>query len=341
MNDDTTVDPTLRAVAARYFDRVESRPLPRSLTLAAPSFVRARPGFRAVRALAAVAMFVGISAALTIVILVTRNLASTAPAHTQAPQASSVPTYPPSSCGARIEPTPTNGIAEYPVRGLDNIGPAVTGPDGNVWFVGGALSGENGDREVVGRVTPAGKITLYSIPGNPGEGFDGIAAGPGGYVWFSVGTGDTIGRLTPGTGHMELFPVHVPTASPSATPVHTQTIDMVSGPGGDIWFDVESRSEAPGPEATVRSGASLRPASSRSLLFQGPGDRWAFKWVPTATCIAGSLLRSERRRAARSPGTHRARRWCESHRPGRSQSSARTAHCSMATRLDRMAAGGG
>jgi streptogramin lyase len=238
MNDDTTVDPTLRAVAVRYFDRVESRPLPRSLTLAAPSFVRARPGFRAVRALAAVAMFVGISAALTIVILVTRNLASTAPAHTQAPQASSVPTYPPSSCGARIDPTPTNGIAEYPVRGLDNIGPAVTGPDGNVWFVGGALSGENGDREVVGRVTPAGKITLYSIPGNPGEGFDGIAAGPGGYVWFSVGTGDTIGRLTPGTGHMELFPVHVPTASPSATPVHTQTIDMVSGPGGDIWFDV-------------------------------------------------------------------------------------------------------
>ena len=86
MNDDIAIDPTMRAVAAQYFDRVENRPVPRSLTLAEPSFGSARRGFRLVRGLAAVALFVAISVALTIVILVTRNLAATSPAHPQAPQ---------------------------------------------------------------------------------------------------------------------------------------------------------------------------------------------------------------------------------------------------------------
>jgi streptogramin lyase len=250
MNDDITIDANLRAIAGRYFDGIENRPLPRSLTLAAPSFASAQGGSRVVRGLAAAAVFVAISAALTIVILVTRNLTATAPAHTQAPQGA--PTFPTQVCGGRPSPTATTGIVEYPVPGLDNIGPAVTGPDGNVWFVGGALNGENGDREIVGRVTPAGKITMYSIPGNPGEGFDGIATGPGRYVWFSVGTGDTIGRLAPATGHIDLFPVNVPLVSPSAQPVHTQTIDMVAGPDGNLWFDVSQVGGAgPGTDGQI------------------------------------------------------------------------------------------
>ena len=250
MNDDITIDPSLRAIAGQYFDRVENRPLPRSLTLAAPSFGSAQRGFRVLRGLAAAAVFFAISAALTIVILVTRNLAATAPARTQPPQGA--PTFPTQVCGPALSPTPTTGIAEYPDPGLDNIGPAVTGPDGDVWFVGGALNGENGDREVVGRVTPAGKITLYSILGNPGEGFDGIAAGPGRYIWFSVGTGDTIGRLAPATGHIDLFPIHVPPVSPSAMPVHTQTIDMVAGPDGNLWFDVSQVGGAgPGTDGQI------------------------------------------------------------------------------------------
>jgi streptogramin lyase len=64
------------------------------------------------------------------------------------------------------------------------------------------------------------------------------SAGPGGDVWFSVGSGDTLGRLAPATGHIDLFPVQVPPASPSTKPVHTQTIDMVAGPDGNVWFDV-------------------------------------------------------------------------------------------------------
>src|SRR6202035_1602663 len=125
-DDDIAIDPTMRAVAAQYFDRVENRPLPRSLTLAAPSFGSARRGFRLVRGLAAVALFVAISAALTIVILATRNLAATSPAHPQIPQiAPSLPTFPTSPCGPWPRPTPTTGIAEYPVPGLDNMGPAV------------------------------------------------------------------------------------------------------------------------------------------------------------------------------------------------------------------------
>jgi virginiamycin B lyase len=240
MNDEITIDDRLRTIADRYFAGVENRPLPPSLTLTNSSFHGARSGSGLVRGLAAVAVFVAISAALTIVILVTRNLAAMSPAHTQVPQG--VPSFPnitmPPVCGGTPSPTSTSGIAEYRVPGMDNVGPVVSGPDGNLWFVGGASTTSSGDREVIGRVTPAGKITIYSVPGNPGEGVDGIAAGPGGDVWFSVGTGDTIGRLAPATGHIDLFPLHVPLASPSARPVHTQTIDMVAGPDGNVWFDV-------------------------------------------------------------------------------------------------------
>ena len=46
MNDDITIDANLRAIAGRYFDGIENRPLPRSLTLAAPSFASAQRGSR-------------------------------------------------------------------------------------------------------------------------------------------------------------------------------------------------------------------------------------------------------------------------------------------------------
>ena len=269
-DDDITIDPALRAVADRYFERVEHRPLPSSLTFATPRFDNAHRGSGLMRGLATVAVFAAVSAALTIVILVTRNLAATSPAHTQAPQGGPIPTFPTEVCGGRPTPTPTTGITEYVVPGLDTTGPAVSGPDGNVWFIGGVSTGAAGDREVVGRVTSAGKITLYSVPGNPGEGFDGIAAGPGGDIWFSVGTGDAIGRLAPATGHIDVFPVHVPPVSPSAKPVHTQTIDMVAGPDGNLWFDVSQvGGAAPGTDGQI---GRITPAGVITLFaLPGPG----------------------------------------------------------------------
>jgi hypothetical protein len=128
-----------------------------------------------------------------------------------------------SGCAAAPgQPTPppvteTTNIVEYKVPGLGGIERLTTGPDGNLWFVGGG-GGPSGFTEVVGRITPAGKITLYHPPGNPGMAFDGITAGPDGNVWFTESTADTIGRLVPATGRIDSFHVSLPPPPPSAPP---------------------------------------------------------------------------------------------------------------------------
>src|SRR5215469_5239421 len=45
------------------------------------------------------------------------------------------------------------------------------GPDKNVWFVAGSTS--------VGRISPNGGVTIFSVPGQPQD----TAAGPDGNVW--------------------------------------------------------------------------------------------------------------------------------------------------------------
>ena len=135
-----------------------------------------------------------------------------------------------------ISPSPaviTTGIAEYKAPGLIGIEQLGAGPDGNLWFVGiSAIS-----KEVVGRMTPGGNFTLY--PMNTGASFDGIASGPDGSIWFTESTALRIGRLVPSTGQIFEFAVPVPPSPPSASPPNTQATDIVVGPDGALWFDVQ------------------------------------------------------------------------------------------------------
>ena len=132
--------------------------------------------------------------------------------------------------------TAPSSLVEYQVPGLTSVGQVASGPDGNLWFVGGSGGPPNGSTEVVGRITPSGQIKLYHLPGNPGESFDGIAAGPDGNVWFTEGAADRIGRLAPGTGRIDVF--SVPLSPLLSAQRNTQTTDIVAGPDGNLWFDV-------------------------------------------------------------------------------------------------------
>jgi hypothetical protein len=94
--------------------------------------------------------------------------------------------------------------------------PGITlGPDGNVWFV-------DGFRGHVGRITPAGKITLFTLPSS----FQGLslAAGPGKSVYVSTGTG-VLFRVTP-DGRMSRLQVSS----------HLSTGKITAGPNGTLWF---------------------------------------------------------------------------------------------------------
>jgi streptogramin lyase len=74
------------------------------------------------------------------------------------------------------------------------------GPGGNLWFTTG-VPGE-GLHGKVGRITPAGKITMFNNPAIHSP--QGITEGPDGNMWFVNPTPGTIGRITP-CGKVTIF----------------------------------------------------------------------------------------------------------------------------------------
>jgi virginiamycin B lyase len=77
----------------------------------------------------------------------------------------------------------------------------------------------------IGRITPAGVITEFSIP-TPHSGPRAIAAGPDGNVWFSEYRTDKIGRITP-EGQVTEFTLPRPNSGPG---------DITAGADGAMWF---------------------------------------------------------------------------------------------------------
>lgn len=87
------------------------------------------------------------------------------------------------------------------------------GPDGALWF-----TEYNSDR--IGRITTAGVITEYAIPGS---GPYGITAGPDGALWFTEMSSGQVGRITT-AGVITEYPV---APEPS---------NITVGPDGALWF---------------------------------------------------------------------------------------------------------
>ena len=76
------------------------------------------------------------------------------------------------------------------------------GPDGDVWF-----TEAEGDK--IGRITPAGTITEYSLPtANSCPG--GIAAGPDGNLWFTEIDAEPDRADHPGRHHDRISPCQYP-----------------------------------------------------------------------------------------------------------------------------------
>jgi virginiamycin B lyase len=123
--------------------------------------------------------------------------------------------------------------------GLDTPQSLVVGPDGNTWYVNGAGSigkvtptgaitnyydvrlvhpwsivtrgtslwfTDYGAR-AIGRITTAGTVTMYPLPGVPGNypGPYDLANGPDGRLWFTAG--NEIGKFDTGTQDVTRFPV--------------------------------------------------------------------------------------------------------------------------------------
>jgi streptogramin lyase len=102
--------------------------------------------------------------------------------------------------GKTVERMTTAGVvtAEYAIEG--SAGQITTGPEGNLWVADG---GEKG----VARVTPQGEVTYYATKGEgPAklEGPSGITVGPDKQIWYSAR--GTFGTVTP-SGTVEEYPM--------------------------------------------------------------------------------------------------------------------------------------
>ncbi|MDQ3724538.1 MAG: hypothetical protein M3335_01390 [Actinomycetota bacterium] len=114
--------------------------------------------------------------------------------------------------------TPGGKVTRFPAKEPGSI---VRGP-GGVWFTAADLR--------VGRITSAGKMTMFQIPG---RGYlNDIAAGPDGNLWFTQYRPNRLVRLTPG-GKMTRFEL------PKDM---TGSGGLTVGPDGNLWF-VDSRDD--------------------------------------------------------------------------------------------------
>jgi streptogramin lyase len=132
---------------------------------------------------------------------------------------------------------------EHPVRGA--VGPRgiTPGPDGNMWFT------EFGaDR--IGRITPEGVITEFSIGITPPSGPaaqdfrdaapHSIVMGADKNLWFTEQTADRVGRITPDGTITEFGAGITPSPNEALPGPHqyqlAQPGAISKGPDGNVWF---------------------------------------------------------------------------------------------------------
>lgn len=154
--------------------------------------------------------------------------------------------------------TPTGEIEEY----RDGLRPdsepehLLVGPDGNIWFV-------DQPADAVGRITPNGTITEFSneqlaLGGGP----LGLAVGPGGDLWFGVGSSGT-----PGIGRISTAGA-ITVIRPGASGLGYDAVprEITAGPGGKLWFVNRSVPTIgrvlPGDDSPPAGEARLVPAAS-------------------------------------------------------------------------------
>jgi streptogramin lyase len=134
-----------------------------------------------------------------------------------------------------------------------------SGPDGNVWFA------QDGP-DAIGRVTPAGVVTLFTAGISVGANPERIVLGPDGNLWFAEEAG-RIGRITP-AGVVTEFSAGI-TGKPAGITV---------GPDGNLWFteivgDKIGRITTTGVVTEFSTG--ITPSSQPYGITAGPdGNLW-------------------------------------------------------------------
>jgi streptogramin lyase len=127
-------------------------------------------------------------------------------------------TFPHPTTDEILKVTTSGSVTTYNVptanAGVKDI---TLGPDGNMWFTEGTAN-------KVGRVTPSGSFTEWSVGSGPAQ----ITLGPDGNLWFTETGANKIGRITSdGNGLLSEWSVPTSSSIPSG---------IVWGPDNNVWF---------------------------------------------------------------------------------------------------------
>jgi streptogramin lyase len=166
-----------------------------------------------------------------------------------------------------------------PTTVTDGLPEAITsGPDGNLWFTEAITATPyGGDGTIIlsssgkiGRITPKGVITEFSLP-TANTYPTGITSGSDGNLWFteisSASGGSAVGRITP-KGVITEFPLSTTNAG---------LVAITNGPDGNLWFTEEGSGKIGRitPLGTISEFLLPTVGTSPVMLTSGPdGNLW-------------------------------------------------------------------
>lgn len=159
--------------------------------------------------------------------------------------------------GALLEPDAYHQIADL-----------APGPDGNLW----ATDTRGGQAQAVLRITPSGTVSAFPLPAGSENSPGPIVQGPDGAMWFTIGGGNRIDRITT-SGEVTQVSIRRP------------VLDLTAGADGNLWLTTGSRIIRMTPTGTVTEFApaelgspeSYRQSSYLKTIATGPDGRL---WFP-------------------------------------------------------------
>ncbi|HVR46106.1 MAG TPA: hypothetical protein VMT95_05665 [Candidatus Binatia bacterium] len=130
------------------------------------------------------------------------------------------------NCPQITRVTADGAITNFPIVAADGVWNVTEGPDGNVWFT--AADGPK-TNAWVGKITPDGQITKYSIADQG----DGIALGPDGNWWI---TQPFVGHIISMNLQGQVVNDYKLPGAINGSQPKFQVVGIVKGPDGNMWF---------------------------------------------------------------------------------------------------------
>ncbi len=165
-------------------------------------------------------------------------------------------------------------ITPFTLAGFDETGKIIVASDGRLWF-----TIRNGG---LGAMTTTGVATSYPVDVASSHPMI-IVAAPDGMLWYTSVAGNSISRLNPRTGSIDVFEIR----PPHRGVVRDWPVGLAVAPDGDIWF-TELTTHAVGrldPDTGTITEYPLSGPYQPLLIGMGPDGNL---WVST---IAGMIVR--------------------------------------------------